>query len=148
MSKKFDEAVYKFCEDMFILFRNDHDYLNIDELDDDLVFMKKILSKSKAFVPPTPEDVQDYARTGDNPFTIDGIKFCNFYEAKGWMIGKSKMKSWKACVRTWAPDKKRIDPEYYEQKRRYDEVLAAGNATREEYDEVMATLNKQYGVAV
>ena len=28
-------------------------------------------------------------------------KFVNFYEAKGWQIGKNKMKDWKAAVRTW-----------------------------------------------
>jgi hypothetical protein len=28
----------------------------------------------------------------------------NHYEAKGWMIGKAKMKDWKAAVRTWEPD--------------------------------------------
>lgn len=28
-------------------------------------------------------------------------KFYNFYEAKGWMIGKNKIKNWKACVKTW-----------------------------------------------
>jgi hypothetical protein len=33
--------------------------------------------------------------------TVDPIKWFNFYEAKGWMIGKNKMKDWKAAVRTW-----------------------------------------------
>ena len=27
--------------------------------------------------------------------------FFDFYESKGWMVGKNKMKDWKACVRTW-----------------------------------------------
>ena len=25
----------------------------------------------------------------------------DFYESKGWMVGKDKMKDWKASVRTW-----------------------------------------------
>ena len=28
-------------------------------------------------------------------------KFVDFYESKGWMIGKNKMKNWKASIRTW-----------------------------------------------
>jgi hypothetical protein len=32
---------------------------------------------------------------------MDGEAWCNSYEAKGWMIGKSKMKKWKAAVHKW-----------------------------------------------
>jgi hypothetical protein len=28
-------------------------------------------------------------------------KFWNFYESKGWMIGKNKMKSWQHAIKTW-----------------------------------------------
>ena len=28
-------------------------------------------------------------------------KFFDFYESKGWMVGKSKMKSWKSAVNNW-----------------------------------------------
>lgn len=31
----------------------------------------------------------------------NSIKFWNFYESKGWEVGKSKMKNWKAAVATW-----------------------------------------------
>jgi hypothetical protein len=34
--------------------------------------------------------------------------FINFYESKGWMVGKNKMKDWKACVRTWEKKSKHI----------------------------------------
>ena len=27
--------------------------------------------------------------------------FIDFYACKGWMVGKNKMKDWKAAVRTW-----------------------------------------------
>ena len=27
--------------------------------------------------------------------------FVDFYESKNWMVGKNKMKDWKAAVRTW-----------------------------------------------
>ena len=49
----------------------------------------------KGFKPPTVEEVHEYSPT------IDAEIFCNFYESKGWMVGKNKMKSWKACTKTW-----------------------------------------------
>jgi len=57
------------------------------------------IKKSSRFTPPTIEQITKYIN--EKSFDIDGDKFINFYEAKGWMIGKNKMKSWKACVRTW-----------------------------------------------
>ena len=32
---------------------------------------------------------------------VDANRFVDFYSAKGWMVGKSKMKDWKAAVRNW-----------------------------------------------
>jgi len=55
--------------------------------------------KNRRFFPPTPADVESYAKSIG--FAIDGNQFCDFYAAKGWMIGKNKMKDWKAAVRTW-----------------------------------------------
>ena len=56
-------------------------------------------SKCKRFVPPTPEEVNAYCQKRHNG--IDGEEFVNFYACKGWMVGKSPMKDWKAAVRTW-----------------------------------------------
>lgn len=51
------------------------------------------------FAPPTTEDVAEYA--GSKGLTIDAQRFVDFYESKGWMVGKNKMKDWKAAVRNW-----------------------------------------------
>ena len=53
----------------------------------------------KVFKPPTVDDVALYCRERGN--TVDAQRFVDFYSAKGWMVGKNKMKDWKACVRTW-----------------------------------------------
>ena len=37
---------------------------------------------------------------------VDPDEFFNFYESKGWLVGKSKMKDWQAAVRTWERYKK------------------------------------------
>lgn len=54
---------------------------------------------SKAFIPPTLEEVSAYCRERNNG--IDAQTFIDFYGSKGWMVGKNKMKDWKACIRTW-----------------------------------------------
>ena len=51
------------------------------------------------FQKPTPAEVEEYAQTID--FKVDGDEFFDFYEAKGWMIGRSPMKNWQAAVRNW-----------------------------------------------
>ena len=56
-------------------------------------------SKSKRFIPPTVEEVMAYCKERKN--SIDAQYFVDWYTAKGWMIGKNKMKDWKATVRYW-----------------------------------------------
>jgi hypothetical protein len=60
---------------------------------------KENSKKGKTFIPPTVEEVREYCISRQNG--ISPSKFCNFYESKGWLIGKSGMKDWKAAVRTW-----------------------------------------------
>ena len=64
----------------------------------------------KKFIIPTFNDVLEYCM--QNNLDVDGVKFINFYESKGWMVGKNKMKDWKAAVRTWVKPKQEqiIDP--------------------------------------
>lgn len=56
----------------------------------------------KRFSKPTVEEVAAYCKERNN--NVDPQRFWDFYEAKGWKIGKSPMKDWKACVRTWEKD--------------------------------------------
>lgn len=51
------------------------------------------------FFPPTVEMVKKYCDERGN--SINPEAFVDFYSSKGWMIGKNKMKDWKASVRTW-----------------------------------------------
>ncbi len=55
--------------------------------------------KAAAFKTPTLEEITQYCQERNN--LVDPERFFNFYEAKGWMVGKNKMKDWKAAVRTW-----------------------------------------------
>jgi hypothetical protein len=53
----------------------------------------------KRFQKPEPQQVSEYAESIG--FALDGEAFCDFYESKGWKIGQTPMKCWKAAVRTW-----------------------------------------------
>lgn len=66
------------------------------ELDKDI---KDNRAKSTRFVPPTHEEVENYCLERNNK--VDAERFIDFYSSKGWMVGKNKMKDWKACIRTW-----------------------------------------------
>ena len=55
--------------------------------------------KRKVFKKPTIEEIEEYCKERNN--SINAEAFYNFYEAKNWFIGKSKMANWKACIRTW-----------------------------------------------
>lgn len=67
---------------------------------------KKAEDKEIRFLPPTTRDVESYCHERNN--TVDPHRFVDFYTAKGWMLGKNKMKDWKAAVRTWEKNGNRI----------------------------------------
>ena len=54
---------------------------------------------SKSFAKPTVDEINIYCSERKN--SVDANVFFDFYESKGWLIGKTKMKDWKAAVRTW-----------------------------------------------
>ena len=58
----------------------------------------------KGFVKPTIEQLKEYmSEQGMNDIAENWL---NHYEANGWMVGKNKMKDWKASVRTWKINQK------------------------------------------
>ena len=65
--------------------------------------------KRRAFRKPTPAEVTEYA--GGIGYDLDGGEFCDYYESKGWLIGKSAMKDWQAAVRTWQRNSKKSEPQ-------------------------------------
>lgn len=76
--------------------------------------------RAARFTPPTVDEVKSYCAERGNG--VDPERFVDFYESKGWLVGKSKMKDWRAAVRSWersdtqqqAQDKNRIrTPEEY-----------------------------------
>lgn len=80
---------------------NDNVNENVNDNENDLKenVKRKSTTQAKAFVKPTTEEVKAYC--GERKNNVNAEKFVDFYESKGWLIGKNPMKDWKACVRTW-----------------------------------------------
>lgn len=72
------------------------------------------------FIKPTLEEVKAYCEERKN--NVDAEKFIDHYQTRGWYAGKTKMKDWKACVRTW-------------EKNNYDNVRQNNNAGQNKTDE-------------
>lgn len=53
------------------------------------------------FTPPTQQEVYQYMRERGLDSNQEAEKFFDYYSSKGWLVGKSKMKDWKASVRNW-----------------------------------------------
>jgi len=61
--------------------------------------------KPVRFIEPTLEEIKTYCQ--ERSSSVDANKFLNFYQSKGWMIGKSRKKDWKASVRSWENNKEK-----------------------------------------
>ena len=58
---------------------------------------QSVISRAKRFTPPTLAEVQSYVAERQSP--VDPQGFIDFYESKGWLVGKTPMKDWKAACR-------------------------------------------------
>jgi uncharacterized protein YdaU (DUF1376 family) len=62
---------------------------------------KDVIKKERSvFKKPTIEHCQEYFTQKESTAT-EAIKFYQFYESKGWMVGKNKMKDWQAAASGW-----------------------------------------------
>lgn len=75
------------------------------EKDIDIKKEKENIKEKKRFCKPTIEEIQLYCEERNN--NVDATTFYDFYESKGWKVGTTPMKDWKACVRTWENKNKR-----------------------------------------
>lgn len=85
--------------------------------------------KAVRFVPPSLHEVTDYAHEIGYD-SLNAQYFLNYYEAKGWMIGKNHMKSWKAAVRTWKTRDQRKEASHAEPEQKSEESEYTPEALR------------------
>lgn len=70
---------------------NNEEYKNIR--------IKELKNKRSIIIPPSIKDVSAYCQDRKN--NIDPEKWFDHYTSNGWMVGKNKMRDWKAAIRTW-----------------------------------------------
>ena len=72
------------------------DSLGKDRLGQDSLGKDK---KSTKFVPPTLEEVEAFIQ--ERGYAVNAEYWFNYYKSNGWMVGRTKMKDWEACIAQW-----------------------------------------------
>lgn len=90
-----------------MLSQSDIDIRDKDIRDKDI--KSKEIEKEKEhkarFVPPTLDEVKDYIT--EKEYKVNPEQWLSYYQSNGWMVGRNKMKDWRACISQWnARDKK------------------------------------------
>ena len=86
---------FKINEEQVIKFLNNLSAINLTSINKN----KEIKITNKYFKKPHVFDIKNYCLERKN--NVDAEAFWDFYESKNWLVGKSKMKCWKAAVRNW-----------------------------------------------
>ena len=67
----------------------------------ELVKSKDSIKKDNVrFVKPNLDEIRNYIL--DDNLNVDANTFFDYYESNGWVVGKNKMKDWKATLRNWS----------------------------------------------
>lgn len=87
------------------------------------IYINNSLYKEKTprFQKPSVEEIRQYCQ--EKSLDVDAERFFNFYESKGWMVGKSPMKNWRAAVCTWTRREKDIPQRKNPTSRKPESVL-------------------------
>ncbi len=78
---------------------------------------------SNRFKKPTLDELYSYFKEKGN--VEEAEVFFDYYESKGWLVGKAKMKCWKSAVRNWIRRSNKNTnqanefPDYYDRKVEY-----------------------------
>lgn len=79
-----------------------------EEEEEEVGITEKGKGKRARFRAPSPADVREYAAAyaeskgiALGSIDFDPDHFVDYYESKGWKVGKAPMKDWKATVRNW-----------------------------------------------
>ena len=87
---------------------------------------------STRFQKPTIEEIRQYCL--EKGYNVDAEQFFNFYESKGWVVGKSPMKNWRAAVSTWNKREKEVP-----QRKRESRKESAFEHNRKVMDQMFGT---------
>lgn len=74
--------------------------IRLDKIRLDKIRLDNKNNRAVRFAPPTLKEIQDYFAEKRYP-SLEAEVFFDFYESKGWMVGKNKMKKWKSAAANW-----------------------------------------------
>lgn len=93
------------CNSNASALQNDAKERKEKEIKEKDIIKENIKEKSgHRFSPPTIDEIRNYII--EKGYSFEAENFFDFYESKGWFVGKNKMKDWKAAVRNWARGEK------------------------------------------
>ena len=100
--------------------------------DENLCNTLSIEPNTKArFIKPTIQEIETYISEGN--YSVDAQIFFDHYESVGWMRGKTKMKDWKATIRTWNRNQYGIHQTQIKDKYTARRGTDAGNYSENDY---------------
>lgn len=73
--------------------------VNVNDNKKEKIYKKEKNKGVENFKKPSVDEVKSYCLERNNG--VDAEKFFDFYECKGWKVGKNPMKDWRAAVRNW-----------------------------------------------
>ena len=105
--KRYVESAIQFKADLNNSSMQDGTLVQHTNIENKYINNNSLYKKSIShFQKPSLDEIRQYCISRGNK--IDPEQFFNFYESKGWIIGKSPMKDWRAAVRTWEKREKEI----------------------------------------
>ena len=105
--KRYVESTIQFKADLNNSSMQDGTLVQHTNIENKYINNNSLYKKSNShFQKPSLDEIRQYCISRGNK--VDPEQFFNFYESKGWIIGKSPMKDWRAAVRTWEKREKEI----------------------------------------
>lgn len=105
--KRYVESAIQFKADLNNSSMQDGTLVQHTNIENKYINNNSLYKKSSSrFQKPSLDEIRQYCISRGNK--VDPEQFFNFYESKGWIIGKSPMKDWRAAVRTWEKREKEI----------------------------------------
>jgi DNA-binding Lrp family transcriptional regulator len=87
------------------------------------------IDSNRGMAIPDLSEILEYAK--EKQYTnFDHESFFDFYQSKGWMVGKNKMKDWKAAVRNWNKRNKNANSTRHAGQHNNKGKLSGGDRTR------------------
>ena len=105
--KRYVESAIQFKADLNNSSMQDGTFVQHNNIENKYINNNSLYKKSsRHFQKPSLDEIRQYCISRGNK--VDPEQFFNFYESKGWMVGRSHMKDWRASVRTWENREKEI----------------------------------------